>query len=119
MTVTTVNEDTAKLLAKLGYPQIDEGEKPSSLLPRCMACVTKRLKKMAEMMPSADPNADGQAAGQAPGQAGDGKDAKGANADAKNIWQRRPGLTIYCTSMFNNCMSVYCRTMNHVTSCPG
>ena len=82
VTVTPVNEDTAKLLAKLGYPQIEEGEKPSNLLPRCIACVTKRLKKMAEMMPSADPNADGQA----PGQAGDGKDA---DADAKKALAKK------------------------------
>ena len=52
VTVAPVSEDMAKALAKLGYPQIEDGEKPSNLLPRCIACITKRLKKMAELLPT-------------------------------------------------------------------
>ena len=80
MTLLSVNEDMAKALAKLGYPQIEEGEKPSNLLQRCITCVTKRLKKLTELMPSSKPGGEDPGEKKAPTQAGDAKDAKDAKA---------------------------------------
>ena len=46
------SEDHLKALRKLGYPEVDEGTRPSSLLSKVIHCATKRLKKLGEMMPS-------------------------------------------------------------------
>ena len=49
--MTTPTEELAKALRKLGYPEAEEGMKPSQMLPKAIVCVTKRLKKLAEYIP--------------------------------------------------------------------
>ena len=46
------SEDLAKALKRLGYPEVEEGIKPSGLLQKAMTCITKRQKKLAEFLPS-------------------------------------------------------------------
>ena len=51
LTATSPTEELAKVLSRLGYPQAEEGMKPSQMLPKAINCVAKRLKKLAEYIP--------------------------------------------------------------------
>ena len=46
------NDELAKLLKKLGYPDGSDGSKPSALLAKAISSAQKRMKKLEEMMPS-------------------------------------------------------------------
>ena len=45
------NEETVKILKKLGYPEIQEATRPSCLLSKALAACQRRLKKLEELMP--------------------------------------------------------------------
>ena len=79
MTASTVgSEDLLKVLHKLGYPEVEEGAKPSSLLPKVITCCTKKLKKLSDLLPS-------EPAAQEPREATDDADKdKEGNETSKN-----------------------------------
>ena len=45
------SEAVAKQLKRLGYPEVQEAAKPSSLLARAKLACTKRMKKLEELLP--------------------------------------------------------------------
>ncbi|CAE7222607.1 unnamed protein product, partial [Symbiodinium necroappetens] len=52
LTAQPHNEELSKLLKKLGYPDVGEGIKPSSLLAKAISACQKRLGKLKEIMPN-------------------------------------------------------------------
>ena len=49
------NEELSKLLKRLGYPEIQEATRPSTLLSKAIAAVKKRMTKLDEIMKSLSP----------------------------------------------------------------
>ena len=49
------NEDLQKVLHKVGYSEVEEGDRPSSLLPKCITCIMKRIKKMEDFSTALSP----------------------------------------------------------------
>ena len=47
-----LNEDLNKVLKKLGYPEIADNSKPSTLIDKAVQACTRRLKKLYEMLPT-------------------------------------------------------------------
>ena len=45
------NEETARLLKRLGYPEIAEATRPSTLLTKARDACQKRLKRLEDLMP--------------------------------------------------------------------
>ena len=41
-----VNETLAKTLKRLGYPEVQQDAKPSSVIPKALGAATKRLKQL-------------------------------------------------------------------------
>ena len=54
--LTAASEDLQKVLHKVGYPEVEEGEKPSALLPKCITCLTKRIKRLGDLAKSLAPD---------------------------------------------------------------
>lgn len=52
MCAPPANEETTRLLKKLGYPEIQEATKPSALLIKALEACQKRLKKLQELLPA-------------------------------------------------------------------
>lgn len=46
------NEELSKLLKKLGYPDVGDGNKPSTLLAKAVSACQKRMSKLQEVMPN-------------------------------------------------------------------
>ena len=55
---TAANEDLQKVLHKVGYPEVEEGDRPSNLLSKCITCIMKRIKKMEDLSTALNPPAE-------------------------------------------------------------
>ena len=45
------NEELSKVLKRLGYPEIQDAAKPSSMIDKAKGACHKRMKKLAEYLP--------------------------------------------------------------------
>ena len=52
-----LNEDLSKVLKKLGYPEVHDTSKPSTLIDKAVQACTRRLKKLFEMLPARETDA--------------------------------------------------------------
>ena len=84
LTAQPHNEELSKLLRKLGYPEVVDGIKPSTLLAKAISACQKRMTKLKELMPNRPkaPEDDGAAKPK------DSKESKEA------LIQQRPGPEI-------------------------
>ena len=88
VTVTGLpSEDHLKALKKLGYPEVDEGTRPSALLSRVINCCTKRLKRLGELIPDNQPEPQ-------PAPPNDGDGEKAAEATKSALQQKSLGLNL-------------------------
>ena len=79
---TPGNEDLLKVLRKLGYPEVEEGAKPSCLLHKVILCITKKLKKLSDLLPA---ESSAPTAGEDRHDAEKGGDEKDGSDASKNV----------------------------------